>query len=98
MTRTDLPSLFDMTDRVALVTGGSRGLGLSIARGLAAAGARVVIASRKLDACERAAKQVESEGGTAIGSVRVAHDLVGAGVFTLRQDQIRTRQPITYSA
>ena len=58
--------LFAMKDRVAIVTGGSRGLGLSIARGLAAAGARVVIASRKREACERAAAIVESEGGTAL--------------------------------
>jgi NAD(P)-dependent dehydrogenase (short-subunit alcohol dehydrogenase family) len=55
-----------MSGRVAIVTGGSRGLGLSIARGFAAAGARVVIASRKLEACKEAAAQVESEGGIAL--------------------------------
>ena len=58
--------LFDMTDRVAIVTGGSRGLGLSIARILAGAGARVVIASRKREACEEAARIVESEGGSSL--------------------------------
>jgi NAD(P)-dependent dehydrogenase (short-subunit alcohol dehydrogenase family) len=66
MARTDIQGLFDMTGRVAIVTGGSRGLGLSIARGLAAAGARVVIASRKLEACEEAARQIESEAGEAL--------------------------------
>ena len=66
MPRPDLTGLFDMTGRVALVTGGSRGLGLSIARGLAAAGARVVIASRKLEACQQAARLVASEGGNAL--------------------------------
>jgi NAD(P)-dependent dehydrogenase (short-subunit alcohol dehydrogenase family) len=66
MSRPDPTTLFDMRDRVALVTGGSRGLGLAIARALSAAGARVVIASRKLDACEEAARVVESEGGTAL--------------------------------
>lgn len=66
MSRTDPNDLFDMTGRVAVVTGGSRGLGLSIARILAAAGARVVIASRKLEACERAARIVESEGGSVL--------------------------------
>jgi len=66
MTRPDPSDLFDMTDRVAIVTGGSRGLGLSIARILAAAGARLVIASRKLEACEQASRLVESEGGSAL--------------------------------
>ncbi len=61
-----ISDLFDMSGRVAIVTGGSRGLGLSIARGFAAAGARVVITSRKLEACKEAAARVESEGGVAL--------------------------------
>ncbi|WP_280498993.1 SDR family NAD(P)-dependent oxidoreductase [Nocardia farcinica] len=44
----------DLTGRVALVTGASRGLGLAIARGLKQAGATVIVSSRKLDSCERA--------------------------------------------
>lgn len=66
MSRPDPNELFDMQGRVAIVTGGSRGLGLSISRILAAAGARVVIASRKLEACERAADIVDSDGGSAL--------------------------------
>ena len=54
--------LFDLTDRVALITGGSRGIGASVARGFAAAGADVVIASRKLDACEALAEEVRALG------------------------------------
>jgi NAD(P)-dependent dehydrogenase (short-subunit alcohol dehydrogenase family) len=54
---------FDLTGRVAVVTGGSRGIGLAIARGLAGSGADVVIASRKLDACERAAEVISSTTG-----------------------------------
>ena len=54
---------FDLTGRVALVTGGSRGLGREIALGLAEAGADVVIASRKLAACEEAAHDVEQSTG-----------------------------------
>lgn len=47
--------LFDVRGKVAVVTGGSRGLGLMIARGLLVAGADVVISSRKAQACEQAA-------------------------------------------
>ena len=56
---------FDLSGRVAVVTGGSRGLGLAIAWSLAAAGAAVVIASRKHDACERVATEIESQTGAA---------------------------------
>lgn len=54
---------FDLSGRVALVTGGSRGLGREIVLGLAEAGADVVIASRKLDACEELAQEVEQRTG-----------------------------------
>ena len=44
--------LFDLTGKSALVTGGTRGIGMMMARGLLQAGARVVISSRKADACD----------------------------------------------
>jgi NAD(P)-dependent dehydrogenase (short-subunit alcohol dehydrogenase family) len=53
-------ALHDMTGKVAVVTGGSRGIGRAIVQALAEAGADVVIASRKLDACEVAAEQVRA--------------------------------------
>jgi NAD(P)-dependent dehydrogenase (short-subunit alcohol dehydrogenase family) len=66
MDRQELLGRFDMTGRVAIVTGGSRGIGRAVAGGLAAMGARVVIASRKADACERAAAEIGAAGGTAL--------------------------------
>lgn len=58
--------LFDLSGKVALVTGGSRGLGRAIVLGYAAAGADVIIASRKLDACEDLAREVEAMGRRAL--------------------------------
>lgn len=55
--------VYGLEGRVALVTGGSRGLGREMVLGLARAGADVVIASRKLDACETLADQVRKETG-----------------------------------
>ncbi|MBV9510986.1 MAG: SDR family oxidoreductase [Caulobacteraceae bacterium] len=57
---------FDLSNKVALVTGGSRGLGLQMVRAFAEHGADVIIASRKLDACEQAAEEVCSMGRRAM--------------------------------
>ena len=58
--------MFDLTGKIALITGGSRGLGLQMVRAFAARGADVVIASRKLDACEAAAAEVQAMGRRAM--------------------------------
>ena len=62
-----LRSLFDMTGRVVIVTGGTRGIGRALAEGYLAAGAKVAVASRKAEACEEAAAHLRSMGGDAIG-------------------------------
>ncbi|MGQ3029066.1 MAG: SDR family NAD(P)-dependent oxidoreductase [Ferrovibrionaceae bacterium] len=56
---------FDLTDKVAIVTGSSRGIGRSIAVTLARLGARVVVSSRKAEACEPVAEEIRQAGGTA---------------------------------
>ena len=58
-----LAELHDLTDRVAIVTGGSRGIGRCIVQTLAEAGATVVVASRKLDNCEAVADEVRRTTG-----------------------------------
>ena len=58
--------LFDLSGKVALVTGASRGIGEATARLLARHGARVVVASRKLEACEAVAADIRKLGGDAV--------------------------------
>ena len=62
-----LRRLFDMTGRVVIVTGGTRGIGRALAEGYVAAGARVVVASRKADACRETEEHLRSLGGEALG-------------------------------
>jgi len=57
---------FNLSGKVALITGGSRGLGRAMALAFAQAGADVVIASRKLDACQATAREIEALGRRAL--------------------------------
>ncbi len=56
------PNLFDLTGKVALVTGGSRGLGRAMALGFARAGADVIVTSRKIEPCQEVAAEVTALG------------------------------------
>lgn len=78
--------LFDLTGKVAIVTGSGRGLGCAIARGLGTAGAAVVTCSRTLAEAEKTAAQIRDAGGRAV-AVRTdtadrasAEDLVASAV------------------
>ncbi len=59
-------SLFDLTDKVAIITGSSRGIGYASALGMAEHGAKVVISGRNADACETAAQAINEKIGSRV--------------------------------
>jgi len=61
-----MTSPFDLTGKVAIVTGSSRGIGRSIAETMAALGAKVVVSSRKIEACEPVVEGIREKGGEAV--------------------------------
>ena len=75
-----MTNLFDLTGKVALITGGSRGLGRAIALCFASHGADVIVSSRKLDACQEVAREIEALGRRALAhACHMGHwDEVGA--------------------
>ena len=86
-----LKQLLDLTGRTALVTGGSRGLGLQIASGYGEMGARVVISARKADELEAACAQLAAAG---IEASWIAADAArDAEVARLAQEAIAQARP-----
>src|SRR5688572_22486197 len=61
----DTPTEFDLSGRVALVTGASRGIGAEIAKLLAKYGATVIVSSRKRESCEEVVDAIRADGGKA---------------------------------
>lgn len=80
--------LFSIEGKVALVTGGSRGIGLMIARGFVEAGAKVYISSRKADVCEQVAQEL-SKAGTCVA---IPADLSGEAGCRQLADAIAARE------
>lgn len=78
----ETPSLFSVTDRIAVVTGGSAGIGRMIATGIASAGAKVYICARREEKVKRAAEEIAADsGGTVIGLVADLSSLAGVRAF-----------------
>ena len=66
--------MFDLTGKVALITGSTKGIGKSIAEEMAKAGAKVVISSRKAEACEQVTRELTGKGFEAISlPCNIAH-------------------------
>jgi NAD(P)-dependent dehydrogenase (short-subunit alcohol dehydrogenase family) len=79
--------LFDLTGKTALVTGASRGIGAEIAKLYARFGARVIVSSRKLDACEIVAQEIRHCGGNAIAIAANIGDLSAMDTLFAELDQ-----------
>jgi NAD(P)-dependent dehydrogenase (short-subunit alcohol dehydrogenase family) len=70
-----IKNLYDLSGKVAIITGASRGIGFAVAEAFALAGAKVMLSSRKQDALDQAAEKIQSQGGEAFPFAAHAGDL-----------------------
>jgi NAD(P)-dependent dehydrogenase (short-subunit alcohol dehydrogenase family) len=84
-----MAGMFDLTGRVALVTGASRGIGEAIAKAFAQQGARVVVSSRKQEACDEVAREIVAAGGEAVALACHIGDMDAlAGLFAAVEQRL----------
>ncbi|MGL5117050.1 MAG: SDR family NAD(P)-dependent oxidoreductase, partial [Beijerinckiaceae bacterium] len=84
-----LGNLFDLTGRTALITGGNSGIGLAMARALGLAGAQVILAARRAELLEEAARALSDDN---IPTSCLSVDLASAGCATTIMDGIAARK------
>jgi gluconate 5-dehydrogenase len=88
MDKSNRTSLFDLTGSRALITGSSRGIGFALAKGLAEAGAAIVLNGRDRDKLERAAGELRKEGftiATAVFDVS-EHDVIESSIDKIESE------------
>ena len=88
----DTAELFDLTGKVVIVTGSTKGIGRAMVEGLAAAGASVVVSSRKQELCDQVAQEVAAATGADVFAEGVPRRRVG------RDPRVRRRRSSSGSA
>ena len=87
-------SLFDLTGKIAVITGSSRGIGRAIAEEMAAHGAKVVISSRKQNACEDVAREIDDRHGKGT-ALPIAASISSKDALKAMMDKVRSdRGPV----